>query len=223
MAFQTPASGSNTTPNTMLVDEQLGGLNPQQQLLNLTSEFGRLHELPPTKSMKVLTKNLVGKIDRLQKRLLKYQGLCRVADEDGYVFSSLNGNHVVVNHDEAKKLYQFRLVGIDTIRKTNLESLNKCVSAAVCEHLFKDVNDDLQDCKDKLTSASQSLVEELTGLKNAALASSLVQEEEQERMEEYWTHLIQYNKRLLEQHLLKLKGGATVSGWNNSTVLSEFF
>jgi hypothetical protein len=203
-----------TDDNPLLV----GSGNPNVQLINLTQEFGRLHELPPTKSMKVLVKNLVSKIERLQKRVLKYTELAQVAGEADadFLYSPVNGAHLKVNHEESKKLYQFRLVGIDTMRKDNLERLNSIVSLSVAQMLHKDVNDDLNACKEQLTNAPTTLEAELTEHKQRQIASSLLtSEDERNRMGEYWDNLIKYNKRLLGQHLLKIKGGAVCSRWNN--------
>lgn len=172
--------------------------------------------------MKVLVKNLVAKIDRLQKRLLSYQNMIRTTDDDGWLFSPFTAAHMKVDHELAKKLYQFRLVGIDTIRKDSLEKLNSIVSLTVAQTLFNDVNADLDACKNKLTNAPASLKNELEEHKNRQLASSLLTtDEDRTKMGEYWDNLIKYNGRLLEQHLLKIKGGAVVSCWNNDPTFAS--
>ncbi|CAB4445838.1 unnamed protein product [Rhizophagus irregularis] len=211
------AGGSNTHQVTLEDFPMIDVTTPAPtQPLSLVSELGRLHELPPTKSMKVLVKNLVAKIDRLQKRVLRYTPLVTVGDADGWLYSPLSAAHHSVDHEQAKKLYQFRLVGIDTIRKDNLEKLNRIVSMSVAEILLKDVNDDLNACKEKLTNAPTVLRAELTEHKNRQLGSSLLSSDEEKlKMEEYWDNLIKYNGRLLEMHLLKLKGGSIVSCWND--------
>lgn len=79
-----------------------------------------------------------------------------------------------VNYDKAKKLYQFRLVGIDTVRKVNLEKLNSTDSLTMAEYLHKNINYDLNDCKQKLTNANISLQVEFKSLKDNILASFLL-------------------------------------------------
>ncbi|PKY61483.1 hypothetical protein RhiirA4_486532 [Rhizophagus irregularis] len=180
--------------------------NAPSGLASLTKDFGRLHELPPTKSMKTFTKNLIAKIERLQKRLLSYANLARITDDDGWLYNPLDGSPNLVEHNAVKKFYQFRLVGIDTMRKSNLEHLNRAVSTAVAASLYTDVNEDLNDAKEKLSGAPTFLSAELNELKDSAIASSLLDDTDKIKMGEYWDQLIKYNSRLLEQHLLKLKG-----------------
>src|SRR5256885_1529228 len=78
----------------------------------------KLSELPATKAMKTKVKNMFSKYGRLQDRLLKYKSLlvddasednCHLRDDTPAVLKA------------AQKLYQFRLVDVQTIRKDTLQ------------------------------------------------------------------------------------------------------
>src|SRR5215212_811261 len=74
------SSGSHTGPRPQ--QQQLLQASEEDSLFALplpnenNSKFGRLSELPPTKAMKTLCKNLVAKFVRYQARLVEYGAIC---------------------------------------------------------------------------------------------------------------------------------------------------
>src|SRR5436190_21992499 len=101
------AQGSNTTAPP---------LNHTPLLIN-TPDGTKFAELPATKAMKTHVKNLISKYSRLQDRILKYNALLETED------TPTDLTQVLTNDDAAKaakKLYQFRLLDIQGIRKNTL-------------------------------------------------------------------------------------------------------
>ena len=129
--------------------------------------FGKVSELPSTKAMKTRVKNLVQKHSRLQERLLKYSGLLTVQD-----------GQIVIASDEAakaaKKLYQFRFVDLQSIRKDTLANVDRFIGPQAVQLLIDDVNADIDSMKTEIEAAPDTLRQELIGYTNAAMNSSLL-------------------------------------------------
>jgi len=125
-------------------------LSPEYK--TLAKVFGKVHELPCTRAMKTRVKNLISRLGRLQQRLLKYTALAPPAGNDiladdhklGYITAAgLGGGIRKLNIPEIKKLYQFRLVDVHTIRIEVLDSLTCYVCVSVVSMLLTDVNKDI--------------------------------------------------------------------------------
>jgi hypothetical protein len=190
---------------------------------NLASVFGKYHELPLTRAMKTRVKNLISKLARLQTRLLKVNGMAPLVqdqesttdsvEESIYRLPSLGRRKYKI--EELKKTYQFRLVDVQSFRRHQLGTLNINIALMVWKALYEDVNADIADTTATLADIPTAHLRKLEAARDAALSSSLLIEQEKTQMSNWWSYLINFNKRLMTSHLVKCKSGSTAVSTNN--------
>lgn len=59
--------------------------------------------------MKTFTKNLISKIEHLQKCLLFYSNITTTSEKARWLYVPFSAEEIRVNHDAARKFYQFKL------------------------------------------------------------------------------------------------------------------